>query len=38
MVKHKFKSEKLRDQYFEMSASMTEEVIRYNMKNKNASF
>ena len=32
------KSEELRDQYFEMSASMTEDDIRSNMKNENASF
>ena len=28
MVAHTFKSEELRDQYFEMSASMTEDDIR----------
>ena len=38
MVAHTFKSEELRDQYFEMSASMTEDDIRSNMKNENASF
>ena len=38
MVAHKFKTEELRDQYFEMSASMTEDDIRSNMKNENASF
>ena len=31
MVAHTFKSEELRDQYFEMSASMTEDDIRSNM-------
>ena len=38
MVAHTFKSEELRDQYFEMSASMTQDDIRSNMKNENASF
>ena len=38
MVAHTFKSEELRDQYFEMSASMTKDDIRSNMKNENASF
>ena len=38
MVAHTFKSEELRDQYFEMSASMTEDDIRSNMKNESASF
>ena len=38
MVAHTFISEELRDQYFEMYASMTEDDIRSNMKNENASF
>tara|TARA_B100000900_G_scaffold234401_1_gene198983 strand:- start:133 stop:414 length:282 start_codon:yes stop_codon:yes gene_type:complete len=38
MVAHTFKTEELRDQYFEMSSGMTEDDIRSNMKNDNASF
>ena len=38
MVAHKFKTEELRDQYFEMSKDMTADDIRANMKNENASF
>ncbi|OUU45743.1 MAG: hypothetical protein CBC16_00765 [Verrucomicrobia bacterium TMED56] len=38
MVEHRFKTEEIRDKYFEMSASMTEDDIRANMKNDNASF
>ena len=38
MVAHKFKTEELRDQYFEMSKDMTADDIRKNMKNENASF
>ena len=38
MVAHKFKTEELRDQYFEMSKDMTADDIRENMKNENASF
>ena len=37
MVAHKFKTEELRDQYFEMSKDMTADDIRANMKNENAS-
>ena len=38
MVAHTFKSEELRDQYFEMVSTMTENDLRVNMKNENASF
>ena len=38
MVAHTFKTEELRDQYFEMSSGMSEDHIRTNMKNNNASF
>ncbi len=38
MVAHTFKSEELKDQHFEMSASMTDDDIRSKMKNENASF
>ena len=38
MVANKFKTEELRDQYFEMSKDMTVDDIRANMKNENASF
>ena len=38
MVAHKFKTEELRDQYFEMSKDMAADDIRKNMKNENASF
>ena len=34
MVAHKFKTEELRDQYFEMSKDMTADDIRANLKNK----
>ena len=36
MVAHTFKTEELRDQYFEMSKDMTADDIRANMKNENA--
>jgi len=35
MVAHKFKTEELRDQYFEMSKDMTADDIRKNMMNGN---
>ena len=35
MVAHKFKTEELRDQYFEMSKDMTDDDIRKNMMNGN---
>ena len=38
IVAHTFKSEELRDKYFEMASSMTEDDLRSNMKNENASF
>ena len=38
MVTHTFKSEQLRDQYFEATKDMTADDIRKNMKNENASF
>ena len=38
MVAHTFKSEELRDQYFEIVSAMTENDLRANMKNENASF
>ena len=38
MVAHTFKSEELRDQYFEMVSTMTENDLRANMKNENARF
>ena len=38
MVAHTFKSKEHREKYFEISASMTENDIRSNMKNQDASF
>lgn len=38
IVVHTFKSEDLRDKYFEITSSMTEGDLRSNMKNENASF
>ena len=38
MVEHTFKSEEIRSKYFEMTSSMTEDDLRSNMKNENASF
>ena len=38
MVEHKFKSEEMRDQYFEAMKDMTPNDVRKNMKNENASF
>ena len=38
MVEHKFKSEEMRDQYFEAMKDMTPDDVRKNMKNENANF
>ena len=38
IVEHTFKSENLRDQYFESIKDMTIDDIRKNMKNENANF
>ena len=38
MVEHTFKSEEIREQYFEIMKSMTADDIRKNMKNENANF
>ena len=38
MVEHKFKSEEIRDQYFEAMKDMTPDDVRKNMKNENANF
>ena len=38
MVEHKFKSEEMREQYFEAMKDMTPEDVRKNMKNENANF
>ena len=38
MVAHTFKSEEMREQYFEATKDMTADDIRKNMKNENANF
>ena len=38
MVEHTFKSEEIRDQYFEIMKNMTADDVRKNMKNENANF
>ena len=38
MVKHTFKSEEIREQYFEIMKSMTADDIRKNMKNETLIF
>ena len=38
MVEHKFKSEEMREQYFEAMKDMTPDDVRKNMKNENANF
>ena len=38
MVAHTFKSEEMREQYFELTKDMTSDDIRKNMKNENANF
>ena len=38
MVEHTFKSEEVREQYFEIMKNMTADDVRKNMKNENANF
>ena len=38
MVEHTFKSEEIREQYFEIMKNMTADDVRKNMKNENANF
>ena len=38
MVENKFKSEEMREQYFEAMKDMTSDDVRKNMKNENANF